>query len=60
MSKDRYVIARVDWPNGHNQLQEVVNEKIEEGYIPVGGIVVWNDKLKGCCMAQALIYKSEA
>ena len=54
MDKKAYIIVEVEWPDGIRSLQEKVNNKIREGYIPAGGVSTWNDKLRGRCMIQAM------
>ena len=54
MDKEQYIVVRINWPHTQARLQEVVNKKIEEGYVPIGGLAVWNDKITGRCMAQAM------
>ena len=53
--KDKYIIVTVEWPKSTKQLQEKVNERIAEGYIPVGGLVVWKDNVRGRYMAQSMV-----
>ena len=51
---NRYVIIEATWPDGVRSLQEKVNEAMKDGYVPAGGVVVFNDKLQGRRMIQAM------
>jgi hypothetical protein len=51
----KYIIVRVEFPSGTKKLSELVQEKIEEGYTPVGGMSTWNDKLYGRVYTQSMI-----
>lgn len=57
MTKDNYIVIKVDGIAAIRVLAEKVNQKIEAGYIPVGGITVWHDKLYGKCVMQAMVWK---
>ena len=54
MTRNKYIVVKVEWPAGVDKLAELVNHSIDAGYVPLGGITVWNDKLKGRCMAQSM------
>ena len=49
-----YIIVRVDWPSGSSKLAKKVQEKIEEGYTPIGGVSTWEDKLCGRVFIQSM------
>lgn len=51
----KYIIVKVQWPEGTKKLSERVQEKIEEGYKPVGGMSTWDDKLYHRCFSQAMV-----
>lgn len=53
-----YVIIEAVWPEDRRTLEERVNQAIKNGYIPAGGIVVFNDKLCGRRMMQAMKIKN--
>tara|TARA_B100000683_G_C12280048_1_gene469568 strand:- start:420 stop:590 length:171 start_codon:yes stop_codon:yes gene_type:complete len=50
-----YIIVTAEYPSGTKTLARLVQEKIEEGYQPIGGVTVWKDSLKGRCFSQAMI-----
>tara|TARA_Y100000593_G_C4265478_1_gene314522 strand:- start:149 stop:358 length:210 start_codon:yes stop_codon:yes gene_type:complete len=52
-----YVVIKVEWPKGSSALAKKVQEKIEEGFEPIGGMITWNDKIRGRIFAQTMIRK---
>ena len=50
-----YVIVKVSFPEHLATLVKKVQEKIEEGFEPLGGMVTWEDKLKGRCFTQTMV-----
>ena len=54
MTRKKYIVVKVEWPACVEKLTALVNHSIDAGYVPLGGITVWNDKLKGRCMAQSM------
>ena len=50
-----YIIVRTEWPSSTAILVKKVQERINEGFIPVGGMSTWNDRIKGRIHAQAMI-----
>ena len=53
---NNYIIIKIDGHQTAKHLQLIVNQKISEGYIPTGGIAVWQDELYGRCMMQAMVF----
>ena len=50
----KYIIVRVEWPGGSAKLAEKVQEKIEEGFLPVGGMSTWKDDMRGRVYTQSM------
>ena len=50
-----YIIVTAEYPSGTQDLTRLVQEKIGEGYQPIGGVTVWKDSLRGRCFSQAMI-----
>ena len=49
-----YIIVKVEWPGGSAKLAEKVQEKIEEGFVPVGGMSTWKDDNYGRVYTQSM------
>jgi len=49
-----YIIVKVSWPDDVSILAKKVQEKIEEGFEPIGGIATWDDKLYHRCFTQTM------
>ena len=50
-----YIIVKATWPEHLETLTKKVQAKIEEGFEPLGGMVTWEDKLKGRCFTQTMV-----
>tara|TARA_B100000212_G_C26938145_1_gene349042 strand:+ start:175 stop:339 length:165 start_codon:yes stop_codon:yes gene_type:complete len=50
-----YIIVTAEYPSSTQDLERLVQEKIEEGYQPIGGVTAWKDSLMGKCFSQAMI-----
>ena len=50
-----YIIVTAESPLSTQDLARLVQEKIGEGYQPIGSVFVWKDSLKGKCFSQAMI-----
>jgi len=55
-----YVIVKVSFPEHLATLVKKVQEKIEEGFEPLGGMTTWVDKLNGPCFAQTMLKHAES
>ena len=54
-----YIIVTAEYPSSTQTLARLVQEKIGEGYEPIGGVTVWKDSLKGRCFSQAMVKLDE-
>ena len=50
-----YIIVKVEWPGGSAKLVEKVQEKIEEGFEPIGGMTTWKDDNYGRVYTQSMV-----
>ena len=50
-----YIIVRVEFPQSTESLIRKVQEKIEEGFEPLGGMTTWFDKVRGQIFTQTMV-----
>ena len=50
-----YIIVTAEFPDGIQALARLVQEKISEGYQPIGGVTVWKEGVGRHCFAQTMI-----